>query len=384
MAGAQRTDHGTLTVIGHLYLASLTGNVGMLGGGVNDNGGFLGQGGTINYPVPLQRNEPIDGIPATKLGEYLLERKPHPIRAIHVAGTGVLTQYPNTRKIIAGLDNVELVVVQDIFMTTTAPYARLRAAGDHHLRDPQSAGRHPQPLHPAHAAGDRAALRGALRPLDHDRAGEASRLRRRLRQSRTTRSCGTSSNRPASASSSSRRAPSIRCRTRGSRLPTSASTRSRGRIELFSLYLQGKGFAPLLEYEHPVEAPWVDETLAARYPLQLINRKNHNHVNSSFHHHDFLTEIWARQVLQIHPDDARHRGIEHGRRIRIFNDRGEIEAMAEVSRGIMRGVVSVTTGWGGVDEKQTASILSPDKYEPISLGHTLNSSMVEVAKGDAA
>ena len=57
--------------------------------------------------------------------------------------------------------------------------------------------------------------------------------------------------------------------------------------------------------------------------------------------------------------------------------------MAEVTTGIMTGVVSLTTGWGGVDEKQTASILSPDKYEPISLGHTLNSSMVQVESGDA-
>jgi len=48
------------------------------------------------------------------------------------------------------------------------------------------------------------------------------------------------------------------------------------------------------------------------------------------------------------------------------------------------GVGSVPAGWGPVNEKQTASILSPDKYEPISLGHTLNSSMVEVAGGNAA
>ena len=59
-------------------IASLTGNVGMLGSGVNDSGGYLRQGGNINYPVLVQRNEPIAGIPATKLGEYLVERgEPH-------------------------------------------------------------------------------------------------------------------------------------------------------------------------------------------------------------------------------------------------------------------------------------------------------------------
>ena len=382
MAGAQRTDHGTLTVIGHLYLASLTGNVGMLGGGVNDNGGFLGQGGTINYPVPLQRNEPIDGIPATKLGEYLLERKPHPIRAIHVAGTGVLTQYPNTRKIIAGLENVESVVVQDIFMTTTARYADivLPATTIFEARSLLAGIRSryiqlmEQAIEPLfEARSDRWIMTELAKRLgfgeDFDKPDDEI-LRHVLEPT------GVSLEQLEEGPVNPMPDPWIPFADK--RFNTQS-----GRIELFSLYLQGKGFAPLLEYEHPVEAPWVDETLAARYPLQLINRKNHNHVNSSFHHHDFLTEIWASQVLQIHPDDATPRGIEDGARIRVFNDRGEIEAMAHVTRGILRGVVSVTTGWGGVNEKQTASILSPDKYEPISLGHTLNSSMVEVAGGQA-
>ena len=383
MAGAQRTDNGTLTVIGHLYLASLTGNVGVLGGGVNDNGGYLRQGGDINYPVPVQQNAPIAGIPATKLGEYLVDRKPHPIRAIHVAGAGVLTQYPNTRKIIAGLDNIDLMVVQDIFMTTTARYAdfvlpvttlfetRNLLAGIR-SRYIQLMEQAIEPLFESRS--DRWILTELAKRLgfgdDFDKPDDEL-LRHVLEPT------GVTLEQLEQGPVNPMPDPWIPFADKRFGTPS-------GRIELFSLYLQRKGFAPLLEYRHPVEAPWVDERLAARYPLQLINRKNHNHVNSSFHHHDFLTEIWASQVLQIHPEDARPRGIEDGARTRVFNDRGEIEAMAQVTRGILRGVVSVTTGWGAVDEKQSASILSPDKYEPISLGHTLNSSMVEVAPGDAA
>ena len=380
MAGAQRTDHGTLTVIGHLYLASLTGNVGVLGGGVNDTGGYLGQGGTINYPVPVQQNDRIDGIPATKLGEYLVEQKPHPIKVIHVAGAGVLTQYPNTRKIIEGLDNVELVVVQDIFMTTTARYAdivlpvttlfetRNLLAGTR-SRYIQLMEQAIEPLFEARS--DRWILTELAKRLgfgdDFDQPDDVL-LRRVLEPT------GVSLEQLEEGPVNPMPDPWIPFEDKRFDTPS-------GRIELFSTYLQERGFDPLLEYLHPVEAPWVDEALAERYPLQLINRKNHNHVNSSFHHHDFLTEIWKGQVLQIHPDDAGARGIEPGSRIRVFNDRGSIEAMADVTAGIMPGVVSVTTGWGGVDEKQTASILSPDKYEPISLGHTLNSSMVQVAAG---
>jgi anaerobic selenocysteine-containing dehydrogenase len=383
MAGAQRTDHGTLTVIGHLYLASLTGNVGVLGGGVNDTGGYLGQGGGRNTAVPRQRNPRIEGIPASKIGEYLVEQKPHPIKVIHVAGAGLLTQTPNTPKIIEGLNNVDFMVVQDIFMTTTARYADIvlpvttifeakNVLAGTRSRYIQLMNQAIEPLFEARS--DRFIVTELAKRLgfgeDFDKSDDEL-IRRVLEPT------GVTLEQLEEGPVNPMPDPWIPFADKQFDTPS-------GRIELFSTHLLGRGFDPILEYLHPVEAPWVDEELAELYPLQLINRKNHNHVNSSFHHHDYLTEIWASQVLQIHPEDAKLRGVEHESRVRVFNGRGSIEAMALVTPGIMRGIVSVMTGWGGVDEKQTASILSPDKYEPISMGHTLNSSMVEVEKGDTA
>ncbi len=382
MAGAQRTAHGTLTVIGQLYLAALTGNVGVLGGGVNDNGGFLGQGGPINPPVPLQANPPIDGIPATKLGEYLTLQKPHPIKAMHVAGTGVLTQYPNTNKIIEGLANVEFVVVQDIFMTTTAKYADIVLPVTTIFESPNL------------LAGIRSRyiqlMNQAIEPLFESRSDRwiLTELAKRLGfgepfdrsdedlMRQVLEPTGVTLEQLKEGPVNPMPDPWIPFADK--RFNTAS-----GRIELFSLYLQEKGFAPLLDYIPPEEAPFSDAQLAQRYPLQLINRKNHNHVNSSFHHQEMLVEVWEKQVVQIHPEDAASRGIEAGAHVRVFNDRGAIDAKADVTPGIMRGVVSVTTGWGGVNEKETASILSPDRFEPISLGHTLNSSLVDVAPGGA-
>jgi anaerobic selenocysteine-containing dehydrogenase len=382
MAGAQRTDHGTLTVIGHLYLASLTGNVGVLGGGVNDTGGYT-QWGSRNTAVPRQRNPRPEGIPASKIGEYLVEQKPHPIKVIHVAGSGLLTQTPNTKKIIEGLDNVDFIVVQDIFMTTTARYADIVLPvttlfeAKNVLVGPRS--RYIQLMNQAieplfEARSDRFIVTELARRLgfgeDFDKSDDEL-IRRVLEPT------GVTLEQLEEGPVNPMPDPWIPFADMKFDTPS-------GRIELFSTYLLERGFDPILEYLHPVEAPWVDRQLAEQYPLQLINRKNHNHVNSSFHHHDYLTEIWASQVLQIHPDDAKVRDVEDGARVRVFNGRGSIEAVARVTTGILPGVVSVMTGWGGVDEKQTASILSPDKYEPISMGHTLNSSMVQVAKGDAA
>ena len=151
-----------------------------------------------------------------------------------------------------------------------------------------------------------------------------------------------------------------------------------GRIEFFSTYLQDKGFEPVLEYQEPVEAPWVDRELAKKYPLQLVNRRNFNQVNSSYLHQQYLTEIWDRQVVQLHPRDAEARGIKHEDDVYVYNDRGEVEARAIVTERIMPGNVSLVTGFGVVNEKETASILTPVKVDPISLAQTLNSSMVDV------
>lgn len=377
MAGAQRTDNGTLTVWSQLYLASLTGNIGVLGGGVNDNGGVLQYVG-INPPVPLQQNPPIEGIPVTQLGQHILDGKPHPIRCLYIAGSGVLTQYPNTNKLIEAFKALEFVVVQDIFLTTTAKYAdivlpvttifeaRDLIAGvrERHIQLMEKA---VEPLFEART--DHWIMTQLAKRLgfgeDFDRPVDDL-LRRVLEPT------GVTLEQLEEGPVNPMPDPWVPFADMQFNTPS-------GRIEFFSTYLQGKGFAPLLEYQEPVEAPWAAPELAVKYPLQLVNRRDHNQVNSSFHHHDQLVEIWSGQVVQINPDDAARRGIADGDKVQVFNDRGVVEATAIVTKGIMPGVVSLTTGWGGVDERYTASKLSPDKYEPISMGHTLNSSMVEVA-----
>ena len=384
MAGAQRTDHGTLTVIGHLYLASLTGNIGVLGGGVNDNGGYLSEGGTVNPPVPLQRNPRIDGIPATKLGEYLVERKPHPIRAIHVAGTGVLTQYPNTRKIIAGLDNIDLMVVQDIFMTTTARYAdfvlpvttlfetRNLLAGIR-SRYIQLMNQAIEPLFESRS--DRWIMTELAKRLgfgdDFDKPDDDL-LRHVLEPTGVT--LEQLEEGPVNPM------PDPWVPFADKKFNTAS-----GRIELFSLYLQERGFDPLLEYLHPVEAPWVDTGARRALPAAAHQPQEPQPRQLELP----PPRLPDRDLGQPGAADPprRRAGRAASRTARAYassTTAAEIEAKAHVTKGIMRGVVSVTTGWGGVNEKQTASILSPDKYEPISLGHTLNSSMVDVATGNPA
>ena len=66
------------------------------------------------------------------------------------------------------------------------------------------------------------------------------------------------------------------------------------------------------------------------YPLELLSRKNDNYMNSTFANLPGHRKMEARtnQRLEIHPDDAKARGIGEGDPVRVFNDRGSLELTA--------------------------------------------------------
>src|SRR5262249_40247010 len=66
-------------------------------------------------------------------------------------------------------------------------------------------------------------------------------------------------------------------------------------------------------------------------------------LNSSFVNVDLLRRTAGEPTLEIHPIDAKARGILEGATVRIFNDRGEFRARAIVGETVKRGVV-VTLG----------------------------------------
>jgi anaerobic selenocysteine-containing dehydrogenase len=68
-------------------------------------------------------------------------------------------------------------------------------------------------------------------------------------------------------------------------------------------------------------------------------------LNSSFVNVDSLRDPMGEPRLDIHPDDATHRHIADGQRVRVFNDRGEIELTARVTDRARTGVVVGLSIW---------------------------------------
>lgn len=124
--------------------------------------------------------------------------------------------------------------------------------------------------------------------------------------------------------------------------------------------------------------------------LVLVGRRDLRSNNSWMHNIEILVKGKPRCTLQIHPDDAQRSGVVDGAITRVRSRVGEVELAAEVTDGIMPGVVSIPHGWGhgaagtdmGVAERYAgvnSNVLSDGELmDPLSGNSVLNGIPVTV------
>ncbi len=110
-----------------------------------------------------------------------------------------------------------------------------------------------------------------------------------------------------------------------------------GRLEFVSSRAAADGHDAVAGYTPPREA-------ASRRGLALIAPASHWFLNSMFANHPRLAERAGGPRIEIHPDDARERGLATGDDARVFNARGEFIAAVEVSDRVRPGVIASTKG----------------------------------------
>ena len=85
--------------------------------------------------------------------------------------------------------------------------------------------------------------------------------------------------------------------------------------------------------------------LAARYPLAMISPPARNFLNSTFVNVESLRSTEGEPQLDIHPPTRTPRGIADGDQVRIFNDRGSMQARARVTDKTRDGLVVGLSIW---------------------------------------
>jgi len=140
------------------------------------------------------------------------------------------------------------------------------------------------------------------------------------------------------------------------------------KIELASSYLDKKYGARLPSFR-PV---------TSRYPLTLISPASDQRITSTFGGTSIDEDV---PPLEIHPEDARARGLVDGQRVRVWNDLGEVRLPLRITDAVPCGVVSSLKGaWmRTTDNGQTVSALAPATHADICEGACYNDARVEVA-----
>lgn len=114
-----------------------------------------------------------------------------------------------------------------------------------------------------------------------------------------------------------------------------------GKCEFFSDSLAKQGWDGLPDHLENYEL----SGSSAAYPLAMISPPARNFLNSTFVNVTSLRDIETEPVLEIHADDAQHRGITSGDVVQVFNQRGSYQCKAVVSKRARPGVVNGLGIW---------------------------------------
>ena len=389
-----RTAYGEQFHRAAFALCAITGNIGIPGGNSGCSGGARDHG-IKRLGAP---GNPANARVASTLLADVLERGraggyPADIKMVYSACGDLANQCPNVNKIAAGLERLEFMVVHDHFLTPTARWADIVL--------PATTFWERSDMHtPWSGAGHYAIfMRQAIKPMYECRndVDICADLARRLGLDGYKRIPDEEWLREICAGTDVDDCDAFR--THGlARLPAPVdlvafanevrdparhpfSTPS-GKIEIYSTSIaadpnpHGLGVIPAIP-------TWIPPHAAdPRHPLELISPKSRARTHSIHDNQESLARV-DKQDVWIHPADAAARGIEDGRPVRVFNDRGATVVPARVTDRIARGVVAIkegawfTPGPSGTDTRGCANVLTMDLASPCG-APTYNTCLVEV------
>lgn len=155
-----------------------------------------------------------------------------------------------------------------------------------------------------------------------------------------------------------------------------------GKCEFYSATMQADGLDPLPAYIAPYESVASNPALGAKYPLAMISPPARNFLNSSFVNVQSLRATEGEPHVDIHPNDAAKRSIDHGDMARIFNDRGSFVARARVTDKAREGlVVGLSVWWKKLaSDGKNANEVTSQRLTDMGRAPTFYDTLVQVEK----
>ncbi len=389
--GVQRHGNGGQTVRAICSLPAIVGQVGVRGGGLSyqTSDYITYDAETIGHKSecpPTPRVVNMNRLGAALTGEV----SDPPIMALYVFNANPLVSTPNTGRIIQGMLRPDLfTVVHDLFLTDTARYADIVLPATSQLEQVD--------FHEAYGHRNVQYNEAAIAPLGESKSNwDVMRLLAQamgydepwLRQTAEEVIAELlDASRPIS--------PTLegitleRLQAEGTVPDTIPPERDvpfsdgyfptpSGKVELRCDALIAAGLDPLPEYVAPAEfanRPQGDSRLT------LITGAAHHFVSSSFANvPSLIAKEGAIPWIEIHPDDARRRGITAGAMVTVSNARGECRLRAMVSENVAPGVAVAPKGrWLSLShDAHNVNWTTSDALADLAGQSTFHSNLVEI------
>ncbi len=348
--GVTEHSQGSTMVMGMANLAMATGNLGRLGVGVSPLRGQNNvQGscdmGSFPHEFPGYRHVsddnarklfeadwgvPLQNEPGLRISNMLDAAVEGTFKGIYVQGEDIAQSDPNTKHILAGLQAMECVVVQDLFLNETAMYAHVFLPGSTFLEKDgtfTNAERRlsmvRQAIPPMQGMADweiTQALSNAMGyPMNYTHPREIMAEIARLT--------------PTFAGVTYEKIEKL-----GSvQWPCNDAAPEGTPVMHIGKFVRGKGNFVITEF-----VP-TDERTTGKFPLILTTGRILSQYNVGAQTRRTENNVWHKEdVLDIHPLDAENRGINNGDLVSIHSRSGEITLHARVSERIQPGVVYTT------------------------------------------
>ncbi len=348
--GVTEHSQGSTTVMAMANLAMATGNIGRNGVGVNplrgqnnvqgacDMGSFPHELSGYRHVSDDATRDMFQNLWGVELSNEQGFRIPNMLdeavggnfKGIYIQGEDIAQSDPNTKHVTAGLEAMECVVIQDLFLNETAKYAHVFLPGSSFLEKDgtftnaeRRISRVRKVMEPKsgksewQATIDLAAALGYEMQYNHpsEIMDEIARL--------TPTFKGVSY---------------AKIEELGSvQWPCNDNAPLGTPIMHIDRFVRGKGQFMITEYV-PTE-----EKQGPRFPLLLTTGRILSQYNVGAQTRRTDNNVWhTEDVLEIHPFDAENRGINNGDLVSLNSRSGEISLRAEVTERVQPGVVYTT------------------------------------------
>jgi anaerobic selenocysteine-containing dehydrogenase len=148
-----------------------------------------------------------------------------------------------------------------------------------------------------------------------------------------------------------------------------------GKLEIFSETLARQGIDPLPNWT--VEEPELHG--GRELPLRLLTAPGFFQSHTAFAGVSDLRRKEGAPFCVLNPEDAAHRNLTQGQRVRLFNSRGQVGLELRISDETLSGAVLVPGQREGADLLAgTVNMLCSDRFTDMGDGATYQSTWLEV------